>query len=68
MRIARRESAIIAGTPEQVRAGLDELHQQFGIDEFIIDTPVAEGRARVNSLLLLAQAVAQTQTLQEVAG
>jgi hypothetical protein len=51
-----------------VRAGLDGLHQQFGIDEFIIDTPVAEGRARLTSLLLLAQAVAQTQTLQEVAG
>lgn len=68
VRIARRESAIIAGTPEKVRAGLDGLHQQFGIDEFIIDTPVAEGRARLTSLLLLAQAVAQTQTLQEVAG
>jgi len=68
VRIARRESAILAGTPEQVRAGLDALHQQFGIDEFIIDTPVAEGRARLTSLLLLAQAVAQTQTLQEVAG
>ena len=35
---------------------LNALHQQWGIDEFIIDTPVAEGTTRVASLRLLAGA------------
>lgn len=34
---------------------LNALHTQFGIDEFIIDTPVAEGHPRLTSLRLLAQ-------------
>ena len=55
-RIARRESSLLAGTADEVKAQLDELHAEWGIDEFIIDTPVAEGEARVNSLRLLAQA------------
>ena len=35
---------------------LENLHQTWGIDEFIIDTPVADGLARTQSLRLLAQA------------
>ena len=35
---------------------LNALHAQWGIDEFIIDTPVAEGATRVQSLRLLAEA------------
>ena len=35
---------------------LNALHQQWGIDEFIIDTPVADGATRVQSLRLLAEA------------
>lgn len=54
--IARRESSLLHGTAEQVLAQLDALHTAFGIDEFIIDTPVAEGEARINSLRLLADA------------
>ncbi len=54
--ITRREPSLIAGTPTQVRAALEALHQQWGIDEFIIDTPVAEGATRVASLRLLAEA------------
>ncbi|VTN08738.1 Uncharacterized hydrolase YxeP [Raoultella terrigena] len=46
-RIARRESSLLAGTAEEVKAQLDELHAEWGIDEFIIDTPVAEGEARL---------------------
>ena len=37
-------------------AKLNSLHAQYGIDEFIIDTPLAEGHARLTSLHLLAQA------------
>jgi hypothetical protein len=43
-------------TAEEVKAQLDALQAQWGIDEFIIDTPIAEGRARLASLGLLAQA------------
>ncbi|WOZ79630.1 MsnO8 family LLM class oxidoreductase [Kosakonia sacchari] len=68
VRIAKREPSLIAGTPQQVLAGLDQLHQQFAIDEFIIDTPISEGSARLTSVLRLAQAHANTKATQEVAG
>lgn len=55
-RIARRESAVLFGTPEQVKAQLDALQSAWNIDEFIIDTPISDGAARLNSLRLLAQA------------
>ncbi|CAI8895427.1 MsnO8 family LLM class oxidoreductase [Kosakonia quasisacchari] len=66
--IAKREPSLIAGTADQVLAGLEELHQQFAIDEFIIDTPISEGSARLTSVLRLAQAHANTNATQEVAG
>lgn len=55
-RIARRESAVLFGTPEQVKAQLDALQSAWNIDEFIIDTPISDGAARLNSLRLLARA------------
>ena len=61
LRIARRAQSLLAGTAESVLAQLEALHQQWGIDEFIIDTPVAEGTARVQSLRLLAQAREQRE-------
>ncbi|MEB6377739.1 LLM class flavin-dependent oxidoreductase [Leclercia adecarboxylata] len=63
LRIARRAQALLAGTAESVLDQLQALHQQWGIDEFIIDTPVADGPLRVQSLRLLAQA----RQLREVA-
>ncbi|MCL6745656.1 MsnO8 family LLM class oxidoreductase [Kosakonia sp. R1.Fl] len=68
VRIAKREPSLIAGTAEMVLAGLDQLHQQFAIDEFIIDTPISEGSARLTSILRLAQAHANAKATQEVAG
>ncbi|KFC88980.1 LLM class flavin-dependent oxidoreductase [Leclercia adecarboxylata] len=56
LRIARRAQSLLVGTAESVLGQLEALHQQWGIDEFIIDTPVADGAARVQSLRLLAQA------------
>lgn len=53
--IARRESSLLAGTADEVKAQLDALHAAWQIDEFIIDTPVSEGQARLDSLRLLAQ-------------
>lgn len=61
LRIARRAQSLLAGTAESVLAQLEALHQQWAIDEFIIDTPVAEGTARVQSLRLLAQARQQRE-------
>ncbi|MGF6268449.1 luciferase family oxidoreductase group 1 [Lelliottia nimipressuralis] len=56
LRIARRAQSLIKGTPESVLNELENMHQTWGIDEFIIDTPVADGLARTQSLRLLAQA------------
>lgn len=56
VRIARRAQSLLAGTAESVLEQLDALHQKWGIAEFMIDTPVADGSTRVQSLRLLAQA------------
>ena len=56
VRIARRAQSLLVGTAESVLEQLNALHEKWGIDEFIIDTPVAEGAARVASLRLLAEA------------
>lgn len=61
--IARRESSLLAGTADEVKAQLDALHAAWQIDEFIIDTPVSEGLARLDSLRLLAQAHHRTEVL-----
>ncbi|MGU3522727.1 MsnO8 family LLM class oxidoreductase [Enterobacteriaceae bacterium C23F] len=61
--IVRRESSLIAGTASQVRAQLDALHRDYGINEFIIDTPIAEGAARLASVRLLAQALNRAEVL-----
>ncbi|HCA0298561.1 TPA: alkane 1-monooxygenase, partial [Klebsiella pneumoniae] len=55
-RIARRESSLISGTPDQVKARLDALQAEEQLDELIIDTPISDGPARLHSLRLLAQA------------
>ncbi|ASV55535.1 Bacterial luciferase family protein YtmO, in cluster with L-cystine ABC transporter [Lelliottia jeotgali] len=56
LRIARRAQSLIKGSAESVLEALETLHQKWGINEFIIDTPVADGLARTQSLRLLAQA------------
>ncbi|WP_093321571.1 LLM class flavin-dependent oxidoreductase [Thorsellia anophelis] len=50
-----RESNLLAGTAEEVHAQLTDLQTQFGIDEFIVDTPIVDAIARLRSVLLLAQ-------------
>lgn len=55
-KIERREPSLLKGTAETVRAGLAALSQEFGIDEFIIDTPISSPVARFQSLRLLAGA------------
>lgn len=60
-KIARREQALLHGTAQEVIETLTDLHTHYGIDEFIIDTPVAEGHARLTSLRLLAKAHAAVE-------
>jgi luciferase family oxidoreductase group 1 len=47
---------VIAGTPEEVRQDLDALHERFGIEEFVIDIPVADYALRLASVEALAGA------------
>lgn len=48
------DADIIHGTPEQVKETLDKLHQAFGIDEFILHTPVPNPEKRLRSFELLS--------------
>ncbi|MBS4210128.1 LLM class flavin-dependent oxidoreductase [Bacillus sp. FJAT-50079] len=45
---------IIAGTPSYVKELLDELHQSYQIDEFILHTPLQKEEERVRSFQLLS--------------
>ncbi|WCM21747.1 LLM class flavin-dependent oxidoreductase [Paraburkholderia bryophila] len=45
---------VMTGTPDDVRAELDALHERFGIEEFVIDTPVADYALRLASVEALA--------------
>jgi alkanesulfonate monooxygenase SsuD/methylene tetrahydromethanopterin reductase-like flavin-dependent oxidoreductase (luciferase family) len=47
---------ITAGTPEQVRAGLETIAQQYGADELIVVTITHDHAARRRSYELLADA------------
>lgn len=52
--IEPRTPSLLKGTAAQVRAQLDALHQRYVVEEFIIDTPIGEPKARIRSLELLA--------------
>lgn len=54
-RIEPRESHVLLGTAQQVHQQLAQLQLQYGVDEFIIDTPIAEPTARLASLQRLAE-------------
>ncbi|MFJ7827926.1 LLM class flavin-dependent oxidoreductase [Psychrobacillus sp. NPDC096623] len=48
------DADIIYGTPEQVKASLDELHKLYGADEFILHTPIPNPEERLRSFKLLS--------------
>jgi len=52
--IEPRTPSLLKGTAAQVHAQLDALQQHYAVDEFIIDTPIADPTARLRSLELLA--------------
>lgn len=45
---------IIAGTPEEIKLQLDDLHERFGVDEFILHTPIKDIDKRLKSFELLS--------------
>ena len=51
-----RSRRITAGTPEQVRAGLETIAHQYGADEVIVVTITLDHAARRRSYELLAEA------------
>lgn len=55
-RIEETHPSVLSGDGHQVRRALDELHQRFGVGEFILDAPVADVDARLTSLELLSPA------------
>ena len=54
--VVRGSRRVTAGTPEQVRAGLETLAQQYGADEVIVVTITFDHAARRRSYELLAEA------------
>ncbi|WP_321925972.1 LLM class flavin-dependent oxidoreductase [Burkholderia sp. BCC1998] len=53
-RIDELRPQVAAGTPDEVRRELDALHERFGIEEFVIDNPVADHAKRLASIEALA--------------
>ncbi len=58
---------ITAGTPEQVRAGLETIAHQYGADELIVVTITYDHEARRRSYELLADAFGLADGLREAA-
>ena len=55
-RTEERRPHVIAGTGEEVRDALDALSERYGIEEFVIDIPVAGFAERHACVELLAKA------------
>lgn len=51
--IEEQDSGAIAGTPDYVKAKLEELHRKYGIDEFILHNPILNKEKRLQSFQLL---------------
>ncbi|MCD7097249.1 MsnO8 family LLM class oxidoreductase [Stenotrophomonas sp. MMGLT7] len=55
-RLEETRPSVLSGNGDYVRGQLDLLHRRFGVEEFVIDAPVADFAARLASLQLLAPA------------
>lgn len=53
-RTEEKHPTVITGTAADVRDALEGLHQILGVQEFILDMPVADPAARLKSIQLLA--------------
>lgn len=52
--VKQYDADIIYGTPEQVKAALDDLHEAYGVDEFILHIPIPNPEQRLRSFELLS--------------
>ncbi|MGE7918799.1 LLM class flavin-dependent oxidoreductase [Viridibacillus sp. NPDC093762] len=57
---------IIAGTATEVKSALDQLHQLYSIDEFILHTPIPKSEERLKSFELLSPKSLATMVRKEV--
>ena len=55
-RIEETRPYVLAGSAEDVRAGLQALADEHGVREFVLDNPVADFATRLRSAELIAQA------------
>ncbi|AOK32181.1 MULTISPECIES: LLM class flavin-dependent oxidoreductase [Burkholderia] len=53
---------VIAGTPDDVHREFDALSRRYGVDEFVVDSPVTHYPARLASVELLARERHPVQT------
>jgi luciferase family oxidoreductase group 1 len=58
-RIDERHPHVVKGTADQVRQQLDALSERYGIEEFVIDSPLQDYEARLRSVELLGSTIAQ---------
>ncbi|SMG59862.1 LLM class flavin-dependent oxidoreductase [Paraburkholderia susongensis] len=56
-RIEERHPHVVKGTAEDVREQLDELSRRYGIEEFVIDSPLQNYPARLRSVELLGSTI-----------
>lgn len=54
--VEERRPQLLAGTPDDIHAELQALSQRHGVEEFILDSPVADRKARLQSIELIANA------------
>ncbi|MGG3470353.1 LLM class flavin-dependent oxidoreductase [Neobacillus pocheonensis] len=52
--ITEQEADIIAGTPDYIKEVLNQLERAYGVDEFIIHTPIEKEAERLQSFQLLS--------------
>jgi alkanesulfonate monooxygenase SsuD/methylene tetrahydromethanopterin reductase-like flavin-dependent oxidoreductase (luciferase family) len=55
--IEERHPHVVKGTAEDVRDQLDALSRRYGIDEFVIDSPLQHYPARLRSVELLGSTI-----------
>jgi luciferase family oxidoreductase group 1 len=56
LKVEERPIQIVSGTPDDVHRTLGELAHRHGVEEFILDSPVADRQARLRSIELIATA------------
>lgn len=56
VKVEERRPQLLAGTPDDIHAELLALSQRHGVEEFILDSPVADRKARLQSIELIANA------------